>query len=60
MVRTLLVLAGAWLAWRIVEENRRKAGAAPVALLPKPVAEADTPTGGPRRRSRRPAAKRAR
>jgi hypothetical protein len=39
MVRALLALAGAWVIWRIVDENTRSTARRPVALLPKPSPE---------------------
>jgi len=36
MMRALLTVAGAWVIWRVVNENTRRPEPRPVALLPKP------------------------
>jgi hypothetical protein len=39
MMRALMALAGAFVVWRIVNENTRGTERLPVALLPKPSPE---------------------
>jgi hypothetical protein len=52
ITRTVLALAGAWVVWRVANENLRWRNSPPVALLPKPV-DAEASETEERHRSRR-------